>query len=77
MGGASPLRLCWLPRQEDSGVLVGCKALGIGVGNWGVVARGSLGKDARGRLGPLGDGVPLRRSRLLVPPVWLEWLLLG
>lgn len=72
MGDVSPLRLCWLPRQDESGVLVGCSALGIGAGSCGVVTSGSLGKETGGRFGPVGDGVPLSLSRLLVPPVWLE-----
>ncbi len=50
-------------------MLVRWSALGIGVDSWGVVARGSLGSDAGVRFGVVGDGVPLRRSRLLLPPV--------
>lgn len=37
--------------------------------SWGVVDRGNLGSEAGGRFGVVGDGVPLRRSRLLFPPV--------
>lgn len=75
-GELSPLRLCWEPRQEDRGVLVGCSALGMGGGRGcAPEQRGSLGSDPRGRLGVAGDGdgvLPFKRSRL-EPPMWLEW----
>lgn len=54
----SPLKLCCEPRQEESGVLVGCRALGMGgERGWAPAAdTGNFGSEAGGRLGVVGDG---------------------
>lgn len=43
------------------------------------VTRGKRGRDGGGRAWPgvVGEGVVLSRSRLLFPPMWLEWFVPG